>query len=172
VLSLATSPQMTAAEQWFERTLDDSANKRVSIPELFLATEGMLRLVHNVAGGMVVYPKVIAARVAAELPFIATENIMMAAARAGWDRQDAHERIRKHSQAAAAEVKLHGRANDLIERLRGDEAFAKVDLESVLDAKTYIGRAAEQVDAFVKEYVAPVRRRCAGALGVESRLDV
>jgi adenylosuccinate lyase len=105
VLSLATSPQMTAAEQWFERTLDDSANKRLSIPELFLATDGMLRLVHNVSGGLVVYPRVIRARVMAELPFIATENILMAAARAGWDRQDAHERIRRHSQAAATAIK-------------------------------------------------------------------
>ncbi|MCB9865576.1 MAG: adenylosuccinate lyase [Phycisphaerales bacterium] len=172
VLSLATSPQMTAAEQWFERTLDDSANKRVSVPELFLATEGMLRLVHNVAGGMVVYPQVIAARVAAELPFIATENVMMAAAKAGWDRQDAHERIRRHSQAAAAEVKLHGRPNDLLARLAGDEAFARVDLKKVLDAKAYTGRSAEQVDAFLRDHVAPVRRRYRGARRLEARLKV
>lgn len=171
VLSLATSPQMTAAEQWFERTLDDSANKRVSIPELFLAAEGMLRLVHNVSGGMVVYPKVIAARVAAELPFIATENILMAAAKAGWDRQDAHERIRRHSQAAARQVKQHGRANDLIERLQRDEAFAKVDLRKVLEAKAYTGRAAEQVDAFLRAHVAPLRRRYA-ASRLESELSV
>jgi len=172
VLSLATSPQMTAAEQWLERTLDDSANKRVSIPELFLATEGMLRLVHNVAGGMVVYPKVIAARVAAELPFIATENILMAAAKAGWDRQDAHERIRKHSQAAAKEVKQHGRPNDLLDRLAGDEAFAKLDLKKVLDAKLYTGRAADQVDSFVKSYLRPMRRRYSSMKNAESELSV
>lgn len=172
VLSLATSPAMTAAEQWFERTLDDSANKRVSIPELFLATDGMLRLVYDVAGKMVVYPKVIAARVAAELPFIATENILMAAAKAGWDRQDAHERIRQHSHAAAAEVKEHGRSNDLLERLRKDEAFATLDFKRVLDAKAFTGRAAEQVDAFVREFVAPIRRRYRGRLTMDSKLQV
>ena len=106
VLSLSTSPQFTAAEQWFERTLDDSANRRLSVPECFLATDGMLKLVHNVAGGMVVYPKVIDARVRSELPFIATENIMMAAAKAGGDRQELHERIRKYSHQASAEIKL------------------------------------------------------------------
>jgi adenylosuccinate lyase len=172
VLSLATSPQMTAAEQWFERTLDDSANKRLSIPELFLATDGMLRLVHNVSGGLVVYPRVIRARVMAELPFIATENILMAAARAGWDRQDAHERIRRHSQAAATAIKQKGKPNDLLDRLRGDEAFASVNLAEVLDPSAYVGRSAEQVDEFIKAHVTPIRRRYAQAMKLESALQV
>jgi adenylosuccinate lyase len=172
VLSLATSPQMTAAEQWFERTLDDSANKRLSIPELFLATDGMLCLVHNVSGGLVVYPRVIRARVMAELPFIATENILMAAARAGWDRQDAHERIRRHSQAAATAIKQKGKPNDLLDRLRGDEAFASVNLDEVLDPSAYVGRSAEQVDEFIKAHVTPIRRRYAQAMKLESALQV
>ena len=120
MLSLATSPAMTAAEQWFERTLDDSSNKRVAIPEAFLAADGILQILLNVADGLVVYPKVIAAHVAAELPFMATENILMAAVKAGGNRQELHEKIRLHSQAAAAEVKNFGRPNDLIGRLRAD----------------------------------------------------
>ncbi len=172
VLSIATSPQMTAAEQWFERTLDDSANKRLSVPEAFLATDGMLRLIHNVAGGLVVYPQVIAARVTAELPFIATENIMMAAAKAGWDRQDAHERIRRHSHQAAADIKLRGKPNDLIDRLKADEAFANVDFKTVLDPRAFVGRSAEQVDEFLIAFVTPIRRRYRATLQKNSELNV
>jgi adenylosuccinate lyase len=172
VLSLASSPQMTAAEQWFERTLDDSSNKRLSIPELFLATDGMLRLVHNVASGLVVYPKVIAARIEAELPFIATENILMAATKSGGDRQDLHERIRRHAHAAAARIKLEGKPNCLIERLRADDAFAAVDFDGVLAPQDYIGRAPEQVDAFVRDFVTPIRRKYAKTLRKDSQLRV
>ena len=172
VLSLVNSPLQTAAEQWFERTLDDSANKRLSVPEAFLAADGMLRIVANVARGMVVYPKMIERRVRAELPFMATENILMAAASAGGDRQDLHERIRRHSHAAAARVKLEAKDNDLLERLRDDPAFGKVDLKDVTNPKRFVGRAPQQVDEFIKEYVTPIRRRYRKALARESELSV
>lgn len=172
VMTLVSSPLQTAAEQWFERTLDDSANKRMTIPEAFLATDGMLRIVANVGRGLVVYPKVIAARLGAELPFMATENIMMAATAAGGDRQELHERIRKHSHAAAARVKNEGKANDLMDRLSGDAAFAGVKLAEVLNAKKYVGRAPEQVDEFLKEYVTPIRRRYRKVLARKSELMV
>jgi adenylosuccinate lyase len=167
VLSLASSPQMTASEQWLERTLDDSANRRVVIPEAFLAVDGILEILVNVLAcpersrgdGLVVYPKVIAAHVVAELPFMATENILMAAVKAGGNRQKLHERIRIHSQAAAEQVKKFGKPNDLIERLKGDLAFAKVDFKKVLNPSDYIGRAPQQVDEFIKDIVAPVRRK-------------
>ncbi|MBN1437618.1 MAG: adenylosuccinate lyase [Sedimentisphaerales bacterium] len=159
VMSLVSSPAMTAAEQWFERTLDDSANKRLAVAEAFLAVDAILVILANVVDGLVVYPKVIEAAVDAELPFMATEDIMMAGVQAGGDRQELHEVIRKHSHAAAAEVKLHGRKNDLIARLQADNAFAKVDLKGVLDAKRYIGRAPEQVDDFLREVVGPLRRK-------------
>ena len=123
VISLSTSPLQTAAEQWFERTLDDSANKRLSIPEPFLAIDGCLLILTNVARGLVVYPKTIESAVAAELPFMATEEILMAGVQAGGDRQDLHEKIRQHSLAAAEQVKLHGQPNDLIDRLKRDPAF-------------------------------------------------
>lgn len=172
VLSLVQSPLQTAAEQWFERTLDDSANKRLSVPEAFLATDATLRLVANIARGLVVYPKVIEARLRAELPFMATENILMAAAAAGGDRQELHERIRKHSHAATARVKLEGKENDLLDRLRRDEAFAHVDLADVTKPKRFVGRAPQQVDEFLKEYVTPIRRRYRKILSRESDLSV
>ncbi|MGF1634618.1 MAG: adenylosuccinate lyase [Phycisphaerae bacterium] len=171
-ISLMTSPFMTAAEQWFERTLDDSSNKRLSLPELFLSVDGCLLIMANVARGMVVYPKTIAAAVAAELPFMATEEILMAAVRAGGDRQALHEQIRRHSMAAAERVKQHGEANDLIERLRGDEAFAGVDLGSVLEPMRFTGRAAKQVESFLQEQVAPVRQRYASSLSAKAELKV
>ncbi|MGD8499852.1 MAG: adenylosuccinate lyase [Phycisphaerales bacterium] len=159
VLSLASSPQMTASEQWLERTLDDSANRRVVIPETFLAVDGILQILINVTGGLVVYPKVIAARLAAELPFMASENILMAAVKAGGNRQDLHERIRLHSQAAAAQVKKLGKPNDLVGRLKADIAFAKVDLEKVLNPEAYVGRAPQQVDEFIRDIVMPIRKK-------------
>src|SRR3954470_4720669 len=159
VISIANSPLQTAAEQWFERTLDDSSNKRLTVPEPFLAIDGCLQIVVNVARGLVVYPKVIEAAVMSELPFMATEEILMAAVRAGGDRQELHERIRKHSLAAAEQVKMHGKPNDLIERLKGDPMFAKVNLASVLDARKFVGRAPEQTEAFVKNVVEPIRER-------------
>jgi adenylosuccinate lyase len=172
VLSLASSPAMTASEQWFERTLDDSANRRIVIPEAFLAVDGILEILINVTGGLVVYPKVIEARVAAELPFMATENILMAAVKAGGNRQELHERIRLHSQAAAAQVKRFGNPNDLIARLRSDMAFAKVDLEKVLDPKAYIGRAPKQVDEFIRDVVNPVRKKYHKELARKVELNV
>ena len=159
VLSLASSPAMTASEQWLERTLDDSANKRIVIPEAFLAVDGILEILINVVGGLVVYPKVIKSRIDAELPFMATENILMAAVKAGGNRQQLHEKIRVHSHAAAEQVKKFGKSNDLIERLKADSAFAKVDLRSVLNPKSYTGRAPQQVDEFIKDEVAPIRRK-------------
>lgn len=172
VISLASSPLMTAAEQWFERTLDDSSNRRLSIPEAFLALDGALLIIINVARGLVVYPKVIDAAIAAELPFMATEEILMAAVQAGGDRQELHEKIRQHSLAAAEQVKQFGRPNDLIERLRGDQAFAKVKLDDVLDARRFIGRAPQQVDRFIAEVVEPIRKRYQGKLGEAAELKV
>jgi len=159
VLSLASSPTMTASEQWLERTLDDSANRRVVIPEAFLAVDGILEILINVLDGLVVYPKVIAAHIAAELPFMATENILVAAVKAGGNRQQLHEKIRQHSHAAAAQVKKFGKPNDLIERLKADEAFSEVDFKTVLNPKCYIGRAPQQVDEFIKNIVTPFRRK-------------
>jgi adenylosuccinate lyase len=172
VLSLATSPAMTASEQWLERTLDDSANRRVVIPEAFLAVDGILQILNNVTGSLVVYPRVIAAHVAAELPFMATENILMAAVKAGGNRQILHEKIRLYSQAAAAQVKQFGQPNDLINRLNADIDLAKVDFAKVLDPKKYIGRAPQQVDEFIKEQVAPICRKYRKELGRKVELNV
>jgi adenylosuccinate lyase len=164
VISLASSPLQTAAEQWFERTLDDSANKRLSVPEPFLAIDGCLQIVVNVARGLVVYPKTIEAAVMSELPFMATEEILMAGVRGGGDRQALHERIRQHSLAASEQVKMHGKPNDLIERLQRDAHFKSVDLAGVLDAQKFVGRAPQQVTHFVKTVIEPVRKRYASFL--------
>lgn len=159
VISLTSSPAMTAAEQWFERTLDDSANKRLSIPEAFLAIDAILGILANVCHGLVVYPKVIEQALRAELPFMATENILMAAVAAGGDRQELHEVIRQHSHAAAAQVKQFGKPNDLIARLQADPAFAHVDFRKVLNPKDYVGRAPQQVNEFLREVVTPLKRQ-------------
>jgi adenylosuccinate lyase len=159
VISLAHSPLQTAAEQWLERTLDDSSNKRLTIPEAFLAIDGALLIVIDVARGLVVYPKVIESAVRAELPFMASEEILMAAVQRGGDRQALHERLRKHSIEAGTRVKQHGLSNDLIQRLRGDPGFADVNLDAVFDPARYLGRAPEQVDRFVREMVEPLRAR-------------
>jgi len=172
VFSLATSPLMTAGEQWFERTLDDSANRRVVIPEAFLAVDGILEILINVLDGLVVYPKVIAAHVAAELPFMATENILMAAVKAGGNRQSLHEKIRRHSHAAAAQVKQAGKPNDLIDRLKSDPAFSRVDFKATLNPKNYIGRAPQQVDEFIKDTVTPIRRKYRRELSKKVELKV
>ncbi|MCK4275919.1 MAG: adenylosuccinate lyase, partial [Phycisphaerae bacterium] len=172
LMDISASPLHTAAEQWLERTLDDSSNKRLAIPESFLAADAMLRITLNVARGLVVYPAVIASNAAAELPFMATENILMAAVTAGGDRQEVHERIRKHSLAAAEQVKKHGRANDLIERLKGDKAFASVDIKKMVDPATFVGRAPQQVDEFVEAEVEPIRKRYTDLLGLSVELTV
>ncbi len=158
VISLQSSPAQTMATQWLERTLDDSANRRLVIPQAFLAVDAILILYRNVASGMVVYPRVIARHLNEELPFMATENILMAAVAAGGDRQDLHERIRQHSQAAAAHVKQQGGENDLLARLAGDEAFRAIDLQSVLDPAQFVGRAPQQVDEFLTEVIEPIRK--------------
>jgi adenylosuccinate lyase len=172
ILSLQTSTAATAAVQWMERTLDDSANRRLVIPQAFLAADAILILLQNITSGLVVYPQVIAANLASELPFMATENILMAAVAAGGDRQDLHERIRRHSQAAAQRVKQEGAANDLLERLLNDPAFSKVDLAQATSPRQFVGRAPEQVDEFLAEVVAPIRARyaAAGTLTAEVRV--
>ncbi|MBU4273567.1 MAG: adenylosuccinate lyase [Planctomycetes bacterium] len=172
ITSLESSAAATASVQWLERTLDDSANRRLTLPQAFLAADAVLILCQNVAAGLVVYPKVIAAQLDAELPFMAAENILMAAVSAGGDRQDLHERIRRHSQAAAAAVKLEGRRNDLMDRLAADPAFAKVDLTAALDPGQFIGRAPEQVDEFIAEVVAPIRARYAGQQAAKADVHV
>lgn len=164
ILSLGQNGQSTAATQWLERTLDDSANRRLSLPQAFLAADAVLLIYRNVAGGLVVYPKVIEKHLSAELPFMATEEILMAGVRAGGDRQTLHEVIRLHSQEASRQVKELGRDNDLIERLKRDPAFEDVDIDEALDARRFIGRAPQQVDEFLRNVVQPIRARCADAL--------
>ena len=159
VLSLSSSTQQTAATQWMERTLDDSANRRLVIPQAFLASDAILILYRDVADRLVVYPQVIQKHLLEELPFMATEEILMAGVKAGGDRQDLHEQIRKHSQAAARQVKEHGLANDLLERLQQEPAFSTVDLSAALDPQRYIGRAPEQVDDFLRDIIEPIHRR-------------
>lgn len=159
VMSLASSAAQTTATQWMERTLDDSANRRLTIPQAFLATDAILILYRNVADGLVVYPKVIARHLDEELPFMATEEILMAGVRAGGDRQDLHERIRIHSVEAAKMVKEHGQRNDLMDRLKSDPAFSTVDLTGVQDSRRFVGRAPEQVDAFIANIIQPIRQR-------------
>jgi adenylosuccinate lyase len=155
VMSLESSAAQTHATQWLERTLDDSVNRRLTLPQAFLATDAVLLLYANVMQGMVAYPQTIARNLAAELPFMATENILMAAVSAGGDRQDLHERIRRHSQAAAQVVKEQAGANDLLERLAQDPAFKHVDFAAIRDAGRYVGRAPEQVDEFLADEIEP-----------------
>ena len=152
------NPALTASEQWFERTLDDSANKRLSIPEAFLAADALLILYRNITDGLVVYPKVIEQNLARELPFMATENILMAAVKKGGDRQVLHERIRLHSMDAARVIKEEGRANDLLDRIAADPAFAlnRQDLSHLLKPGLFVGRSAEQVRSFLNQHVHPL----------------
>lgn len=158
-ISLQSNSAATLATQWMERTLDDSANRRLVIPQAFLAVDAILLLYQNIASGLVVYPKVIARHLEEELPFMASEAIMMAAVSRGADRQDAHESIRRHSQAAAAVVKEQGGENDLLERLAGDPMFAGIDFDDALDPAKFVGRAPQQVDEFISEIVEPIRKR-------------
>ncbi len=174
VITDALNPAITAATQWFERTLDDSANKRISVAEAFLATDAILSLVINVAGGLVVNTAVIDRNLRRELPFMATENIMMDCVKRGGDRQELHERIRQHSMAAARRVKQEDGVNDLLERIAGDAAFGVTlpELEAVLEPTRYVGRAPEQTAEFLAEQVAPVLERYSGDLGVEVEINV
>lgn len=154
----ALNPAITASTQWFERTLDDSANKRISVPEAFLAVDAILNIYINVADGLVVYPKVIEKHLMEELPFMATENIMMEAVKKGGDRQDLHERIRVHSMEAGKQVKIFGNTNDLIERISEDKTFGLSydEIMSVMQPANFIGRSPQQVDEFIAEVVKPV----------------
>ncbi len=169
-----TNTYQTAAEQWFERTLDDSANKRLSIPEGFLAIDGILDLYLNIADGLVVYPKVIEAHLRSELPFMATENIMMDAVKAGGDRQELHERIRQHSMAAGRVVKEEGKPNDLLERIAADPAFGMTleQLEAHLEPSAYVGRAPQQVEEYISEVVQPMLDENSDVLGMKSEINV
>jgi adenylosuccinate lyase len=161
VITLVLDPAMTAATQWLERTLDDSANRRVSIPDAFLSLDGTLVLVENVAAGLVVHPEVVRRHLAEHLPFMATETILMHATAAGGDRQALHERIRQHSLAAARRMKSEGGDADLLERIAGDEAFglSREELEALVDPRRFVGRAPEQVTRMLEERVAPVLTR-------------
>lgn len=163
VMNLVGNAYDTAATQWLERTLDDSSNRRLSLPEAFLALDGALDLMHQVASGLVVHEAMVRKNLMAELPFLATENILMEAVKAGGDRQDLHEKIRVHAQAAGMRVKQEGLDNDLIERLRSDPAFAPVhhllSEDQLLDPMKYIGRSVEQTERFLREVVEPLRER-------------
>jgi adenylosuccinate lyase len=172
VMSLESSAAATAATQWLERTLDDSANRRLVLPQAFLGVDAVLLLLQNIAEGLVVYPQVISRHLAEELPFLATESVLMAAVATGGDRQDLHERIRRHSQAAAAVVKQLGGNNDLLQRLAADPAFARVNLTEVVDSARFIGRAPQQVDEFLAEVVEPIRARYAAALEQTAEVSV
>ena len=170
----ALNPAMTASEQWFERTLDDSANKRISVSEAFLATDAILGIYLNIAQGLVVYPKVIEAHLKKELPFMATENILMDAVKRGGDRQELHEKIRVHSMAAGMRVKTEGLENDLMDRLIGDEAFGlTADLaDQLLDAVKFVGRAPAQTEEYVDHIRTDILNHYQDKLGMHSELKV
>ncbi len=170
----ALNPAITSAAQWFERTLDDSANKRLSIPEGFLATDGILDLCLNVVDGLVVYPKVIEKRLRSELPFMATENIMMDAVKAGGDRQELHEKIRTLSMEAGRNVKEKGEENNLLELIAADPSFNLTleDLQKTMDPVKYIGRSKEQVEAFLHDVVGPILEENKELLGVKAEISV
>ncbi len=170
----ALNPAITAATQWFERTLDDSANKRLSIPEAFLAIDGILDLYLNVVDGLVVYDKVITKRLMSELPFMATENIMMDAVKAGGDRQELHEKIRELSMEAGKNVKQNGMENNLLELIAEDESFGLsfADLEKTMNPENYIGRSKEQVEEFLSEEIRPILEENKDLLGMTAEISV
>ena len=174
VICDALNPAITSATQWFERTLDDSANKRLSIPEGFLAIDGILDLCLNVVDGLVVYPKVIEKHMMAELPFMATENIMMDAVKAGGDRQELHERIRELSMEAGKNVKVEGKENNLLELIAADPAFnlTREELQKTMDPSKYVGRAPRQVDVFLRDTVNPVLKANKEVLGIKAEINV
>ncbi len=174
VMSLASSPMLVAGTQWFERTLDDSANKRLAVAEAFLSVDAILDLYLNVADGLVVYPKVIEKHLAAELPFMATENIMMDAVKAGGDRQELHEKIRELSMEAGKNIKELGLENNLFDLIEKEPMFAikKEDLEKNLDSSKYIGRSANQVKEFIEEYINPILEEYKNELGKKAEINV
>lgn len=168
------NPAFTAGTQWFERTLDDSANKRVAVAEAFLATDAILNILINVCDGLVVYPKVVRARIMAELPFMASENIMMSAVKKGGDRQELHEKIRVYAQQAAKVVKEEGGKNDLIERICADESFGlnADEIEAILRPEDFTGRSAEQVEEFLTDIIEPILKENENLLGEKAELSV
>ncbi len=170
----ALNPAITSATQWFERTLDDSANKRLSIPEGFLATDGILDLCLNVVDGLVVYPKVIEKRLRSELPFMATENIMMDAVKAGGDRQELHEKIRTLSMEAGRSVKAEGGENNLLELIAADGAFRMTleELQETMEPSRYVGRSTEQTEAFLRQVIAPILAENKDLLGMKAEINV
>lgn len=174
VISGVMNPAITASTQWFERTLDDSANKRLSVSESFLATDGILEIYMNITSGLVVYPKVINARLMKELPFMATENIMMDAVKMGGDRQVLHEKIREHSMAAGKRVKEDGAENDLLDRIAADPAFnmTKEQLLSLMEPENFTGCAESQTEAFLNEIVAPILDANKDCLGMHGEVNV
>ena len=174
VMADVMNPTITAATQWFERTLDDSANKRISVAEAFLATDAILELYINVADGMVVYPKMIEKHLMAELPFMATENIMMEAVKRGGDRQELHERIRVHSMDAGRIVKQDGGENDLLERIANDPAFGVTldQLKTIMKPELYVGRAPQQTEEFVENYIKPITEKYSDLLGMNVEIKV
>jgi len=172
LIGLMQQPLMTAGEQMFERTLDDSSNKRITIPESFLIADSILDLLIHATRGLVVNKKVVESRLMTELPFMLTENILMAAVKAGGDRQELHERLRRHSLEAQKQVKQEGKPNDLLARLKADDIFANIDVARVLDPMLYVGRSVQQVDEFVASTVEPIRKRYTGKLAAKIQLKV
>lgn len=174
MLANTLNPAMTTASQWFERTLDDSANKRIAMAEGFLAADAVLNLLLNVCDGLVVYPKVVAARLAAELPFMATENILMRAVKNGGDRQELHERLREHSLAAARVVKEEAAPNDLLGRIAADPAFgiSAGELAGLLNPADYVGRAPAQVEEYLEACIDPLLKANQGSIAGAEELKV
>lgn len=174
VLVDALNPAITSSTQWLERTLDDSANKRLSVSEAFLATDAILNTYINVVDGLVVYPEVIKSNIAKELPFMATENIMMDAVKKGGNRQELHEKIRVHSMKAGEQVKVYGKENDLIDRIANDESFrlTKEEILAVMSPENYIGIAPEQTEEFINDYIIPILADNQECLGIKIELNV
>jgi len=174
VISNSINPAITASTQWFERTLDDSANRRISMSEAFLAIDAVLNIYINITSGIVVYPKVIEARIMRELPFMASENIMMEAVKRGGDRQTLHEIIREHSIAAGRRVKEEGLDNDLIERICADHRFgmSEQEIRAQLVPSAYTGRAAEQVELFIKNEIDPILSQNSGSITEGAQINI
>lgn len=174
VLTMALDPAITASTQWFERTLDDSADRRIVIPQAFLAVDGILLLYINVADGLVVYPAMIDRHLREELPFMATEYILMEAVKRGGDRQELHERIRRYAMEAGRRVKAEGRSNNLLDMIAADPAFrlTRQEIEAIMDARNFIGRASQQVDEFIEQWVKPVLDDNRHLLGVKAEIRV
>jgi adenylosuccinate lyase len=174
LLSMPINAAVTASTQWFERTLDDSANRRLTLPQSFLAADAILNLYLNVSSGLVVYENVISGRINQELPFMATETILMEAVKRGGDRQELHEKIRQYSMTAAERVKMRGESNNLLELIKSDKSFmmSPEEIDAILDPKKFTGCAAVQTQDFIREYVTPVLRKYEGKLDLKDEVHV